>query len=196
MTQDTFKMVVGVELDETGQNALTHAMNLQRRTNGEIHICYASKSNTDDPEKIVEQLDKTLEALKQWLAGLDVDADVAAHTTIHPGLGNPARVLEQLAVDLEANLIIVGTHGRKGVKRLVQGSVAHDLLNAAPCPVAVAVPRQFEGLEKSPMVEPAHPEGMAHSHIAHPHAYHYRRSIRFSNVVGAINPSGIPSRGF
>lgn len=189
-----FKMVVGVETDDTGDNALAHAIELAKRFNGELHICHTSKSNTDNPEKISALLDATLAKLQTWLADSIAEAGLTAKTTLHPGLGDPAQVLDQLAVDVEADAIIVGTHGRKGMRRLVQGSVASKLVNSAPCPVIVAIPRKFEGLEKSPTVEPAPKEH--HAYINHPHAYHYRRSIRFSNVVGAINPSGIPSRGF
>jgi len=189
-----FKMVVGVETDDTGDNALAHAIDMAKRFGGELHICHSSKSNTDDPEKISALLDATLDKLKTWLSDSIEKAGLTDRTTLHPGLGDPAQVLEQLAIDVEADAIIVGTHGRKGMRRLVQGSVASQLVQSAPCPVIVAVPRKYEGLEKSPTVEPAPPDHA--SYIDHPHAYHYRRSIRFSNVVGAINPSGIPSRGF
>lgn len=189
-----FKMVVGIETDETGDNALAHAIELAKRFGGELHICHSSKSNTDDPDKIAALLDATLEKLRTFLADAVVEAGLVKQTTLHPGLGEPAKVLEQLAIDVEADLIIVGTHGRKGMRRLVQGSVANQLVLLAPCPVVVAIPKEFEGLQKSPSIEPASTH--AKSHINHPHAYHYRRSIRFSNVDANINPTGMQSRGF
>jgi nucleotide-binding universal stress UspA family protein len=33
------------------------------------------------------------------------------------------------------DLIVVGTHGRRGLRRLVMGSVAEHVVRAAPCPV-------------------------------------------------------------
>ena len=190
-----FRMVVGVETDETGDNAIAQAIELAKRFDGELHICHSSKSNTDSPEKISALLDATLAKLQTWLADTVEKAGLEHKATLHPGLGDPARVLEQLAVDVEADAIIVGTHGRQGMRKLVQGSVASKLVQTAPCPVIVAIPRKFDGLEKSPVVEPKSHEH--HAFINHPHHYHYRRSIRFSNVSDAsINPSGIPSRGF
>ncbi|MCA9624115.1 MAG: universal stress protein [Myxococcales bacterium] len=190
-----YTIVVGVELDETGVNALKRAIALAGHTGGEVHLCYTTKSSTDDSEKIAKLLDETLEKLTGWLRMVVDKGDLPEQTILHPGLGDPAKVLEQLAVDHDANVIIVGTHQQSAMRRLMKGSVAHTLLNEAPCPVMVAIPPHYEGLEKSPQIEPARPDAVG-SHIAHPHAYHYRRSIHFSNVVGTINPSGIPSRGF
>lgn len=188
-----FRMVIGIETDETGDNALAHGIDLAKRFGGELHICHASKSNTDSPEKISALLDATLAKLKTWLGEGLVEADVADRATLHPGLGEPAQVLQQLAVDVEADAIVVGTHG-KGMRRLIQGSVASKLVQSAPCPVFVAIPRQFEGLTKSPAIEPKGPEHR--TYINHPHHYHYRRSIRFTNLDPSINPSGMRSRGF
>jgi nucleotide-binding universal stress UspA family protein len=193
-TKAPFKIVVGIETDDTGDNAINYAIDLAKRFGGELHICHSSKSNTEDPEKVSALLDATLEKLKTFLANTISEAGLVKETTLHPGLGEPAKVLEQLAIDLEADLIIVGTHGRRGMRRLVQGSVANQLVLSAPCPVAVAIPREFEGLEKSPAIEPSPPH--AQSYINHPHTYHYRRSIGVSRVDANINPSGMPSRGF
>lgn len=41
------------------------------------------------------------------------------------------------AKEVSADLIVIGSHGRRGVKRLVLGSVAEDIVRRAPCPVLV-----------------------------------------------------------
>lgn len=46
-----------------------------------------------------------------------------------------ARAILEAAADLKADLIVMGTHGRTGFRRLVLGSVAEEVLRAAPCPV-------------------------------------------------------------
>lgn len=45
------------------------------------------------------------------------------------------------AVTLSADLIVMGTHGRTGIKRWFAGSVAERVLRTAPCPVMVVPPR-------------------------------------------------------
>ena len=52
-------------------------------------------------------------------------------------LGDPAESILRAAVDLDADMIVVGTHGRRGLKRLVLGSVAETVVRLAACPVVV-----------------------------------------------------------
>jgi len=50
---------------------------------------------------------------------------------------DPRDLILDAARRLEADLIVMGTHGRTGVGRLLLGSVAEDVVRAAPCPVLV-----------------------------------------------------------
>ena len=49
--------------------------------------------------------------------------------------GEPAVEILRLAKDTNADLIVLGTHGRSGLSRLVMGSVAEEVVRKAPCPV-------------------------------------------------------------
>jgi nucleotide-binding universal stress UspA family protein len=52
--------------------------------------------------------------------------------------GDPATEILQLARVLHCDLIVLGTHGRKRLERLLLGSVAEQVLRKAPCPVLTA----------------------------------------------------------
>ncbi|WP_118184328.1 universal stress protein [Paraburkholderia phosphatilytica] len=52
-----------------------------------------------------------------------------------------AHCIELAARDFDADLIVMGTHGRRGMRRLVLGSVAERTVRGAPCPVLL-VPAQ------------------------------------------------------
>jgi len=52
-------------------------------------------------------------------------------------MGEPAHAILSAAADLDADLIVVGTHGRRGLRRLVLGSVAESVVRQAACPVIV-----------------------------------------------------------
>lgn len=54
--------------------------------------------------------------------------------------GSPAREIVRKANDLECDVIVMGTHGRTGVRRLLMGSVAEDVLRTAPCMVMTIKP--------------------------------------------------------
>ncbi len=50
-------------------------------------------------------------------------------------IGDPAAEILRLAETCRADLIVMGTHGRTGMARLLAGSVAEVVSRAAPCPV-------------------------------------------------------------
>ncbi|RMF43280.1 MAG: universal stress protein [Planctomycetota bacterium] len=52
-------------------------------------------------------------------------------------LGDPGKVAAQRAEELHAELVIVGSHGRTGLSRMVLGSVAERVTRLAHCPVLV-----------------------------------------------------------
>jgi universal stress protein A len=49
--------------------------------------------------------------------------------------GDPRSVIEAAAKKLNADLIVMGTHGRRGLRRMLIGSVAESVVRNAPCPV-------------------------------------------------------------
>lgn len=51
--------------------------------------------------------------------------------------GPPAATIVRCARDRSCDVIVVGSHGRKGLSRLVLGSVAEGVMRDAPCPVLV-----------------------------------------------------------
>jgi nucleotide-binding universal stress UspA family protein len=61
---------------------------------------------------------------------------------IHVSVGAPDDIIVQIAHDKQANLIVVGSHGRTGLKRLLMGSTAARVIGSAPCPVLVVKRRE------------------------------------------------------
>ncbi len=51
--------------------------------------------------------------------------------------GDTYKVITELAKKLKSDLIVMGSHGRTGIKRLLMGSVTEKVLGYAPCPVLV-----------------------------------------------------------
>ncbi|MET0792283.1 MAG: universal stress protein [Polyangiaceae bacterium] len=138
------------------------------RENAEIHVVSVVNSSTvssnpnpsrprspmDDMaplERAFERLRAHVEArLESFLATIGVrertfSGRVFSHVTEDSsGLG-----IAQLASDLNANLIVVGTHGRRGLARLVMGSFAETTMRHARCPVLVIPPRERPELSES-----------------------------------------------
>jgi nucleotide-binding universal stress UspA family protein len=51
--------------------------------------------------------------------------------------GDPAASINQAAGETACDLIVMGTHGRTGLRRALMGSVAEHVMRGAPCPVLV-----------------------------------------------------------
>jgi len=73
----------------------------------------------------------------------------------HQRLDVPSEEIAALAADLRADLVVVGTHGRRGLSRLLLGSVAEGVVRLAPCPVLVVRPKAEPAPE--PAIEPPCP---------------------------------------
>lgn len=50
-------------------------------------------------------------------------------------IGDPATEIVRLAEDEKVDYVVMGTHGRTGLSRLLMGSVAEAVVRRAPCPV-------------------------------------------------------------
>ncbi len=61
----------------------------------------------------------------------------AAGATLHVAIGDPGREITDLAAQLSAELIVLSSHGRTGLARLLIGSVAERVTRLAHCPVLV-----------------------------------------------------------
>ncbi len=55
-------------------------------------------------------------------------------------IGEPAKIILEFANREKIDLIIMGTHGRKGINLAMLGSVANRVMQAAPCPVVTIHP--------------------------------------------------------
>lgn len=71
-----------------------------------------------------------LRAARERLAGVDVDTVCLE--------GDAAALIVGWAAERAPDLIVLGTHGRRGVRRLVLGSVAERVLRDVTCPVLIA----------------------------------------------------------
>ena len=74
----------------------------------------------------------SVEQLKRIVPG--IDANVRTEVRI----GAPARVIVDEAIDWNADLVVVGSHGRSFWGRLTLGSVSDAVVHHAPCSVLVA----------------------------------------------------------
>ena len=68
----------------------------------------------------------------------------------HLATGAPWREIVQMASNLRADLVVVGTAGRTGIARMALGSVAEQVVRHAGCPVLVVRPKDYHARELPP----------------------------------------------
>ena len=85
------------------------------------------------------------ERLREQLSQANLSAEHAAETLRAGGFKVTTRVVEaeirtailDVAADWQADLIVLGSHGRKGIQRFMLGSVAESVARHAPCSVLI-----------------------------------------------------------
>jgi nucleotide-binding universal stress UspA family protein len=81
------------------------------------------------PEPSSERILKMLEDVKP--------SDPSIPCTHRLTMGDPAGEIVRIAAEEGAEMIVLGTHGRSGMTRMLMGSVAEAVVRRAPCPVLV-----------------------------------------------------------
>ena len=139
-------VVVGVDGSPDGVRAVALAAVEAERTGEELHVVHAWQRPAEmlggdyyAPSFDDETLDRERVVLGESVAGLAADhPDLVVHQ--HLVRGHPATALLERAAG--ARLLVVGSHGRTALVRGLLGSVSHDVVLRATCPVLVARNRE------------------------------------------------------
>ena len=78
------------------------------------------------------QRDNLVQAFRERFKGTEL-ADISFEVRF----GDPGSEITKYASQMEANLLVISSHGRTGISRLLIGSVAERVVRLSPCPVLV-----------------------------------------------------------
>ena len=165
-----YVIVLAYDYTETGKAALAEAFHIANtRVPAELHVIHVAGplgefGLVELPSALLHlSVDQALDHLRDAIdselrAFASATPDLKFERVItHQRIGDPAKEVAQLAADLDADLVVAGTHGRKGVQRLVLGSVAERTVRLAPCPVLVVRPKEAP---RVPNIDPVCPDCM------------------------------------
>lgn len=107
-------------------------------TLGPENVTYGEAVSQLEPDRYRSRLHQDL---RNWAASMKLPA--SADLLIREG--DPATEIERAAGEHEGCVIVMGTHGRTGLKRLLMGSIAESVIRRAPCPVLVVRSNGQEG---------------------------------------------------
>jgi nucleotide-binding universal stress UspA family protein len=142
--EDNMKIIVGVDDSVYSEAAVKHVATLPWPKDARFIVLSAAapvligrgEATTatlldrvvDEQRKYHRQVAEKA-AARLMKAGLEAEARIV--------LGDPRWALEEEATREKADLIVVGSHGRTGVERVILGSVAAHIVKHAPCSVLV-----------------------------------------------------------
>lgn len=142
------RILVAVDGSETAQRALGSALELARLAGSSVRVVHAFEASTYLAGMAYEPavIDRAREYAEDVLAAAlrtAKDSGLPADSLL---LDSPTERLGELvaraARQWPADLIVVGSHGRRGIGRVLLGSGAEDVLRLAPVPVLVVRAQQ------------------------------------------------------
>jgi nucleotide-binding universal stress UspA family protein len=133
------RILVAVDGSLYSDYAIDQAISMGRICNSEVFLItvidlYPEQMSAAPAlmEKMSQEARDILERAKEKVE----KENIKCETIIHMG-GQPHEFIIKEAKEKDVDLIIIGTHGKTGLKRMLIGSVAQKVVGYAPCPVMV-----------------------------------------------------------
>jgi nucleotide-binding universal stress UspA family protein len=145
------RILVPVDFSSTSDQALDVAARLARTFDADLDVLHVQvileDPHMDDSRQAA--LDRFMDAdAPRHLEAMEASGErpaVRTHTHLVRGISASETIVERVA-HLRTELVVIGTHGRRGLRHLLLGSVAEQVIRTAPVPV-LTVPPHLIGAE-------------------------------------------------
>jgi nucleotide-binding universal stress UspA family protein len=199
-----FSVLACFDDTEEGGYAFERAARIaQRVPSSELHLVYVTRGAlpAEELEQLAGRLQTYVSEKAASLGGMDGQI-----VGVHVRNGEPVPEIAQLAAEIEADLIVIGTPAHTDWKAWLTGTTEAKLLQHAPCPVVVAGVKPQESSRPSLAIEPPCPDCLKvrtetrgaqwwcprHSTTAAArHHYSYRQEIPFATHNSSVVPTGV-----
>jgi nucleotide-binding universal stress UspA family protein len=135
-------ILVPIDFSDYSKNALRYAVQFAKQFKAKMYLIYVvepmiypadfSMGQVAIPSMDADLQNRADEELK-LLAKNFIDPSIKSETLIKTG--KPFVEINETAKEVDADLIIMATHGHTGVEHLLFGSTAEKVVRKAPCPV-------------------------------------------------------------
>jgi len=145
------KILCPVDFSEPSRQAMHVAAQLARERGAELMLLHVYQApGVSFPEatfmagdEILRQLlEMVLKSLAEWKS--QAERIGASHVSTHTAMGTPYAEILRFAEKQEVDLLVMGTHGRTALMRVLIGSVAEKVVRHAPCPVLTVRPEKVQ----------------------------------------------------
>ncbi|QZP37409.1 universal stress protein [Halobaculum magnesiiphilum] len=138
----TDRILIGVDDSEQARDALTFAAD-EWRDADLVLVTVIDPSEAGHtpgagiPSGAEQWYERRKSDAEELLAGSADSLDIAGTVETATTVGKPAAAIVEYAADHDIDHIVVGSHGRSGISRIVLGSVAEAVVRNSPVPVTV-----------------------------------------------------------
>jgi len=132
------KIVLATDGSKHSAKAMERAISFAKSYGGELRVISVVDVPTEFYAEAPQAVDDLVRKAKGYVADVKKQAEaegVKAETFV--GEAEADEAITNLAKEQNADMIIIGSHGRTGLRRLLMGSVAEKVIGYAPCPVLV-----------------------------------------------------------
>jgi nucleotide-binding universal stress UspA family protein len=139
------KILLATDFSSCSARALDYALGIASRYESQLYLFHcinpAPYNMADQPDAVQTTCDDARLELEQLVSELRRDGRVKnVEIKIMVEAGDLSVILQQAVKDLDLDLIVLGTHGRTGWRKLVLGSVAEMVVDQVSCPVLCVGP--------------------------------------------------------
>lgn len=139
---NTNKIIITTDFSETSLLAIKHGGFLAQFTKGEVYLVHIitkhwEKFNVFTPSISVDNIEKASSAVEEKLEEMAavIRQNYGVPVTTVVNTGNPTTEIVKFAKEINAGLIVMGTHGYSAWEDLTIGSNALKVITKSPCPV-------------------------------------------------------------
>ncbi|HKL26112.1 MAG TPA: universal stress protein [Desulfuromonadales bacterium] len=135
-------IVYATDFSGSSKRAAAYAANLAKLTGATLHLLHVINELSDEQRSLIQQdlfdsfakdvevlaVKNTEEFRRKYFAGIE---NIRSHTVI----GTPFQQIINHSEELQADLIVMGTHGRTGIEHVLVGSTAERVVRRSRIPV-------------------------------------------------------------
>jgi universal stress protein A len=141
------RILVPTDFSAPSEKAVRYGVELARVFSSEIVLLHVLDTRVVDniyhihelsPERARAEMRRSAEKAMAALVAADWAEGVRIVTRFVEGL--PPIAVKEVAEEVKADLVVMGTHGRTGITQLLYGSTAEGVVRGAPCPVLTVNP--------------------------------------------------------
>ena len=151
------KILIAIDDSSYSEIAANYGFELAKKLDAEVGLLHVSEVPVrtsfgidpmlNDTTLVMPEMMQIQEEASKKLLARFADS-YGKESTIHPflKLGNPRDEIIATANEWNADMIILGTHGRTGLDHFISGSVAESVVRKAKCPVLI-IPKKEKTIE-------------------------------------------------